>query len=348
LEYTPKKDPLLSVTTNCKTCEHSNWTQEQVFIDFDWTPLDNLKISPGFKYVNFRREINAAEDTLTVNGASTIGPIRGTNTYDSPLYFLTGNYKILPVWSVYAQFATSFLIPQLSDLQVPGVNLQHLQPETTVTYQTGTVYSHGSITADADVYLIDAANTNVSCTIPDPSGGFDAATCNAGKVVYSGFEGEGAYALRFGLTLFVNGSINNARQQAQAANVASGIAGNPDQELANVPESTAAVGGLYAHGPWQASLTFKEVGGEVVYGATTSAQPSGVQIRLPSYNTMNAAVDYNFGAFQIKLQGFNLLDKRTLTTYTPSGSETGLYQTNGGEYTFQSGREVQLTLAAKF
>jgi len=353
LEYTHAKDPLLTTASNCKTCEHSSWTQEQAFADFIWTPLDNLKISPGFKYVNFQRTINASEDTLSyvntvidginVNG-STIGPIHGTNTYSSPLYFLTANYKILPVWSLYAQYATSFLIPQLSELQVPGVSLQHLNPETTVNYQLGTVYTHGSITADADVYLIDAANTNVACTIPDRNGGVDAASCNAGKVTYSGFEGEGAYALPIGLTVFANGSINNARQEAQVANAASGIAGNPAQELANAPESTAAVGGIYAHGPWHASLTYKMVGGEVVYAAN--------QIRLPGYNTMNASVDYQYGNWQLKLQGFNLFDHRQVTNFAPSGSETELFDPNpahaGGFYTFQSGRELQLTLVAKY
>jgi iron complex outermembrane receptor protein len=356
-EYTPAKDPLLTAPTNCKTCEHSNWLQEQAFIDFYWKPLDGLTITPGFKYVNFRREINAAEDTLsidTVNSkgvvttGSTVGPIYGTNTYDSPLYFLTANYKILPEWSIYGQFATSFLIPQLSELQVPGVELQNLKPETTGNYQIGSVYSKGRITADADIYMVNAANTNVPCNIPDPQGGYDAASCNAGKVHYNGFEGEAAYALPFGLTAFANGSINNAKQLPNAANAAEGISANPAQELANVPNSTAAFGGIYAHGPWHASLSYKLVGQAVTYGLVTAAAPGGTQLKLPSYDTWNAAIDYDFGHFEIKLQGFNLLDKRTLIAYTPSGSETALYQANGGEYEFESGREVQLTLVGKF
>ena len=329
--------------TSCKTCENSNWLQEQVFVDFYWRPLDNLTITPGFKYVNFKREINASEDgSVTPSGGE--GSLKGTNTYSSPLYFLTANYKITPFWSAYGQFATSFLIPQLAELQVPGVELQHLKPETTTNYQLGTVFSRGALTADADVYLVDAANTNVACQAPDPvGGGTEAATCNAGKVRYSGVEGEAAYALPFGLSLFVNGSVNDAKQFTQTANVAEGIAGNPAQQLAGTPKWTAAAGAMYSSGPWKASVTYKQVGDEVVAGAA-----GGIQLRVPDYDTINAAGSYDFGRFTVKLQGFNLLDRRALTNYVPSGNETALFQANGGFYTYQSGREILLTLVARF
>ena len=348
VEYLPgAKNPTLTAPSNCKTCEHSSWLQEQGFVDFNWTPLANLTISPGFKYVNFRRSINATQDTLSINGANAIGPIHGSNTYSSPLYFVTANYKIIPTWSVYAQYATSFLIPQLSDLQVPGVELQHLQPETTENYQAGTVYSGNSITADADVYMIDAANTNVPCLVPDPNGGVDAATCNAGKVRFSGVEGEAAYTLPFGLTLFANGSINDAKQLAQAGDLAAGIAGNPAQQLPNTPKWTDAVGAIYRHGALQASVSYKQVGDEAVSGAGT---PSG-QLKVPSYDTVNASLSYDITSqYQIKLQGLNLADKRSLTNYVPEGNETALYQAKATTsfYTFQSGRELYVTLTAKF
>jgi iron complex outermembrane receptor protein len=349
--YVPgAKQPLLTAPTNCKTCEDSSWVQEQGFVDFNWTPLHNLTISPGFKYVNFTRRINAAEDTLTVNGASVIGPIVGRENFSSPLYFMTANYKLTHSLAVYGQYATSFLIPQLSELQVPGVSLQNLKPETTTNYQTGVVFSRGPATMDADLYMVKAANTNVACNIFDTATGtYDAASCNAGKVTYSGFEGEGAYLLPIGLTLFVNGSINNARQAAQAPNTTTGITGNPGQELAGVPNFTAALGAIYHRGPWQASMTYKSVGGEFVTGAVKTAANPGGQLEIPSYSTVNGDVAYTFlGHYQLKLQVFNLFDRRTLTNYVPSGNETALYQSNGGFYTYQSGREIDGTVSVKF
>jgi hypothetical protein len=32
----------------------------------------------------------------------------------------------------------------------------------------------------------------------------------------------------------------------------------------------------------------------------------------------------------------------------PSGNETALFQSNGGFYTYQSGREIDLTLVARY
>ena len=148
---------------------------------------------------------------------------------------------------------------------------------------------------------------------------------------------------------FVNGSLNNARQLAQAANATTGISGNPSQELAGTPSFTTAAGGIYRSGPWQASLTYKIVGPQYVSGAlVTTANPGG-QLKLPSYDTINGDLAYTFmGRYQLKLQIFNLLDKRSLTNYAPSGSETALYQSSGGFYTFQSGREVDGTISVKF
>jgi len=73
-----------------------------------------------------------------------------------------------------------------------------------------------------------------------------------------------------------------------------------------------------------------------------------LQSKLPSYDTVNADAAYSFSRFQLKLQVFNLFDKRQTVNYVPSGNETGLFQANGGFYTYQSGREIQLTLVGKF
>ena len=95
------------------------------------------------------------------------------------------------------------------------------------------------------------------------------------------------------------------------------------------------------------SVTYKQVGDAVVYstgGATIT------QLKIPCYDRWNAALAYDFKTFEIKLQGFNLLDRRALTNYVPSGNgETTIYQTaQPGFLSFQSGRELQLTLSAKF
>lgn len=301
---------------NYKTFELSHWNQYQVFADFEWRPLTNLTVTPGFKYVNLTRSINALVENSGVT-SFTRGPVSGSNTYDKPLYFLTTNYRILPYWSVYGQYATGFLIPALSTLQVNNLQLNQLKPQQSVNYQGGTVFSHGRITADADVYLIKLTNF----AQPDPTGQF---YINTGTAQYSGVEGQAAYAFDFGLTLFANGSANAAKNTT--TNV----------QVNNAPKWTDAAGAIYSHGPWQGSFTYKVVGA-YNYAA---GQPE-----LKGYDNVNAAIAYDFGNFKLKVQGVNLADRRAITTF----SGTTLHSTSDkGLYQFQAGRELSVTLQAKF
>ncbi len=342
--------PAVATATNCKLLEESSWFQWQAFADFNWRVTDQLTISPGFKYLNWTRNVNATNEN--VGGGVKNQPLVASNTYRSPVYFLTANYKVMPDWSVYGQFATSFLVPSLSSLYVTGASLQSLKAQTTTNYQAGTVYTHGAITADADVYLIDATNLQVSCNVADPLPGnpnnTDAGFCNAGKARYDGVEGEAAYTFDFGLTLFANGSLNQATQLANAANPGEGIAANPQQQLANAPRWTDAVGAIVNHDQWEGSLTFKQSGSFVDYANSQT-------FRLPGYNTIDGSVAYDFGRFKVKVQAFNLLDQRSITSFVPGGNSVALFQTVGNDgksdgalYTFQAGRQVEVTLIGKF
>ena len=333
LAFTPTNDPLITSPTNCKLQENSSWLQGQFFVDFNWHPTEKLTISPGFKYVDFTRNVNAADEK--VGGATNKnGPLVATNNYQSPLYFLTANYKIKPDWAVYGQFATGFVVPSLSALYSTGANLQNLKPSTTTNYQIGTVYTHGPITADVDGYLIYANNLEVQCSVQNPPGPPEQAFCNAGSVRYDGVEAEAAYAFDFGLTLFVNGSYNLN-----------------NSNILGVPLWTDAVGAIYNHGRWAGSLTYKQSG---TFVAAVPPVASSVET-LPGYDSLDASVSYDFGHFKIKAQGFNLLNKRAVTSYTAGSNANGLFAVTGFDghpdqsiYTFQAGQQFNLTLEAKF
>ena len=337
--YAKANPAIPAADANVKTLETSSWKQYQLFADFIWRPMDNLTITPGFKYVNFTRTVGESgnfgavipqpcsiENSLT--GTLTRGCISGSNTYDKPLYFGTINYKITPNWSIYAQTATGFLIPSLSALYADNLSLNALKPSETTNYQAGTVYNAGRFTVDADIYKIFVSDLEV----PSPNGQY---FVNAGNAHYSGAEGEIAYLFPFGLTVFANGSLNTAK------NATAG------QTELKAPKWTDAVGLLYDRDKLQASLTWKEVGSQVAFyngGATTT--PDGVALaagqarQISSYNTINASVGYNFGHFKLKVAAYNLADHRSITSIT--GPTTSDY------YTFQAGREILLTLEAKW
>ena len=328
LKYSSLTTPVVKNVSNVKTLEYSSWFQYQLFADFIWRPTEALTITPGFKYVNFQRTVNAPMENSGVTDFIR-GPLQGSNTYDKPLYFLTANYRLQPDWSVYAQYATGFLIPALSALYVNNISLNQLQPQLSTNYQVGSVYARGHFTADGDTYLINIKNLE----IPDPTGQF---YVNSGAGRYYGVEGEAAYALDGGVTLFANGSLNKAELLTA------------HQDVPNSPEWTAAVGALYYMGPWAASLTFKQVGRQTVYyaGASPLVTPDGVAVgagqprKIDAYTSTDATVSYDFGRFKLKVAGFNLFDHRSITSITAAAA-TGLY-------TFQAGRQIQGTIEAKF
>jgi iron complex outermembrane receptor protein len=298
--------------------------------------------------VNFTRTIGGTGDTFqgvaplncsienSVQGAETRNCISGSNTYEKPLYFGTINYKITPNWSIYAQTATGFLIPSLTYLYSDGLSLQDLKPTETTNYQGGTVYSQGRFTADADIYKIfvtdqEIANAACQCYV------------NGGNAHYSGVEGEVAYLFPFGLTVFANASLNTAKDVTA------------DMTEPDAPKWTDALGVLYSYRKMQASLTWKEVGSQVEYTAPAGGTaPDGAVLlanqerQIGAYSTINATVGYDFGHFKVKVAAFNLADHRSITSISGSGTTSTGAPSTGDYYTFQAGREILLTLEAKW
>ena len=286
--------------------EPSSWFQYQLFADFQWRPTSQLTITPGFKYLDYTRRIDAYET------GSTAFFDDGSREYSKPDYFLTVNYRIIPSWSVYAQAASAFLVPPVKTLgKFPNGANAAVDPEKTWTYQVGTVYTAGPVTADFDVYDIQATSVLQSSS---------SCQCylNAGKGDYYGVEGEGAYSFGYGLSVFANGSVNVANNPTPGA---------PTKPFSNAPKGTAALGLIYEKGPWAASLSNKLVGPQIGSDGATD---------IKAYNTMDGSVSYDFGRFKLKLAGFNLFDRRSLTDF------------DGTYYVFQVGRQIEGTIEAKF
>ncbi|MBV8684376.1 MAG: TonB-dependent receptor [Caulobacteraceae bacterium] len=311
---------------NVKTAEDSGWIQYQLFSDFVLRPTDNLTITPGIKFVDFERSVEGVENS--VNGPVTRAYIKGSNTYQKPLYFFTANYRVLPYWSVYAQYATGFLVPSLSFLYSDALSLQNLKPATTTNYQIGTVYSRGNLAADGDVYWIHGNGLEQPC----PGVNQDGAYCNIGTSDYSGVEGQLTYALPLGFTAFANGSINTAKNKTT------------DQTELNAPKWTDAFGIIWDYRGWQAAMTYKEVGAQVGY-----IDPANVEHEIGAYNTTNAIVSYDFGKLKVKLTALNIFDHRDLTNVGAAFTSKAPYTLTPSSFVqFQAGREILVTLEAKF
>lgn len=286
--------------------EPSSWNQFQLFADFEWRPLSNLAITPGIKQLHYTRTINADIE----GNANGYVPVRGSRTYNKTMWFITANYRVMPNWSIYAQAATGFLVPPVKTLATANGTTSSTAPQTTTTYQAGSVYTAGNLTVDGDFYYIDANNVLVA----QKNGG---CFCylNTGKGRYYGWEAQGAWHLGHGFTAFANGSINIARD------VGNGV------DYTNAPKRTAAFGLVYDRNGLSASVLDKIIGPQLASDGATF---------LPSYAMIDASVAYDFGRVKVKLAAFNLGNSRPVIDYD------GMFSV------YQVGRQIQGTIQVKY
>jgi iron complex outermembrane receptor protein len=299
--------------TNVSYEEQSSWWQTNYFADFDWHVTDRLTITPGIKSVLMKRAISAPVIK------SPRQPAHYYDKFGKTLDFLTVNYKLTKNWSVYSQYANGLLMPPINDLYVTDFTKNTAEPQTTTNYQYGTVFQSRHVAIDADIYRIDVNNLYQA----DATGN---SFINAGHAYYRGFEGQVSYAFDNGVTLFANGSTNKTRNDQ----------GN---RITKAPKDTQGAGVLYNHGPWSGSLLFKRVGSQIM-----NTNPESWVVN--PYNTMDVAGAYDFGKFKLKLQVSNLADHRAVDLIKPVNKTSA--PSPFDQYYYQSGRNAQLTLIAKF
>nr|QQZ49437.1 TonB-dependent receptor [Phenylobacterium glaciei] len=188
--------------------QYSGWDQVEPFIDVEWNVTPQLTVTPGLKYVSEKLSVDA-----DINQKSRL-PFHGSKTFTKTLYFLTANYKLQDNLALYGQYATGFLLPDISATQAVNPNLNDLEPQESTNYQAGLVYHGGKLTVDADAYYIDFTNKIQSVTV-----GTENVSFNLGGARYKGIEGAVTYAATDTLFVFANGSINSAEAQGASTTI---------------------------------------------------------------------------------------------------------------------------------
>ena len=301
---------------NVRYIQHSNWRQFQIFGEVEYEVLPGLLVTPGLKYVSFKRGI-----TAPVNQTSRT-PINTSATFKKTLPFLTANYTIANNWSAYFQYAKGMYVPDLSSFYAPtgtttqqgtlATALGRLEPQTSTNYQLGTVYHGSRLTLDFDIYKIEV-NNKIAAN-PDPA--FTGTLINIGTVKYKGVEGDATYTLPFGLTGFINASLSDAHSQTTGA------------QISRAAEVTGAAGLLYQHKGISAAVTHK------VTGATFANEYNGLPgrrlYRIAPYAISDASVSYDFGRFRIGVQVSNIFDNRSVASIGTSANGIGAVNTTTG------------------
>ncbi|MDB5461210.1 MAG: TonB-dependent receptor [Caulobacteraceae bacterium] len=310
--------------------QSSGWDQYQPFVDLELRPTDKLTITPGFKWVNYTIRVN------TLANQKTRTPLNASKTFQKDLEFLTVNYKLKDNWSVYGQYATGILVPDISAFQVAGPtanpssgpDLSSLVPQTSTNYQLGTVYHGAQWTADFDVYKIDFKNRISTTTVAagSPLAG-EVLYSNQGGVTYQGVEGQLSYAFTNWLSGFANGSINDAKDNAT------------NLQVKSAPKNTFGVGMLYKRGPWTASVVDKYVGEQWAQEGQLSS------FHIPGYHQADFSASYTWDRYRLEGQVMNIANSQAVTSIT-SVSKTA--PSPYDQYYWQAPRNFQVSLKAAF
>ena len=289
--------------------EHSNWTQYEPFVDLELHPFDGLTVTPGVKYVNWDRSVDAPLEQKSV----PVAPYKGSYTTTRLLPFATANYRILPNWSTYAQYAQGIYVPDISTFEVAVPTTTFPKAETTTNYQLGTVYYADNFTFDADAYYIGVDNnySSVTCNTP-PFTGSATETCfqNTGTAFYKGVEGEATYAFGdsefngalYGLSVFANGSISSSKSGGKWLKLA--------------PMWTSAGGLIYKFDMFKLSVIDKVVGQQYSDNANSTFY------KLGAYNNMDFKGSITLGNFEIGLGVYNVLNDRSLVSVDKIADKT--------------------------
>ncbi|QGM45106.1 TonB-dependent receptor [Methylocystis heyeri] len=316
----------------------------QPFIEYEWRPIENLSITPGYKFEAFTRN-----QTARIN-QTTISPQYYENTYRAGMPFFAARYKITPEVTVYGQASRGFLAPTVSAYYVFNPGMDNIQPQTTTNYQLGAVYKSGDFTGDIDVYQITANNFPVTYT--DTTG--LTTYQNGGSARYRGIEAEGTYKIIQGLAFYASGAYGNARfLNGQFAGL----------EVGGAPRYTAATGFIYDNGDIFGSIMHKVTGD--LYGTSgneaywwgnlgTIALTNPAVNHIPAYHTTDLVLGYRTDYFsqvgfhnkvEFKFGVTNLFDNHGLTDI--GGSPVGyLNPSIGGNNKFTSGAPFTYTSQA--
>ena len=197
-------------------------TTFQPYLEYHWNVTDKVSLTGGVKYADFKRDINAVVNQKTGE------PLVYSKDYNKVLPSLAVHWQLSDSWTAYAQIAKGFLAPNLNTFYTTAPQDNTVKPQQTINKQLGTTWSDGRLTLSADGYYINFNNKIESRAV-----GAITTFYNAGGAVYKGLEGEATCLLGDGFSVYANGLLNRAIDNAT------------NQWLPNAPSKTAALGVNY-------------------------------------------------------------------------------------------------------
>ncbi len=280
-------------------------TTFQPYAEYEWRATPQLTLNAGVKYMKFTRDFNAS-----VNQTSGRQALITSRSDSDTTPSISARYAIQKNWSAYAQVAQGFMIlSEGNSFYVDNKNLSSIdvKPQLSTNYQVGTVFKHDRFNADVDVYYVDFEN--YAYNGPSDSSGDPLYYGIAKGAYYSGAEAQATYYVGSGLSVYANGSINDA------------VFKKSKLAVPQVAKNTAAFGFAYNQGRIFGSFAAKYVGSWAVYDNVVNPDIAGGgaarRADSESYTLADASIGYALKfssnvlrSVKVRLQVSNLFDRK--------------------------------------
>jgi iron complex outermembrane recepter protein len=309
----------------------------QPYSEYEWHATLKLSITAGLKFAFYTMDFTQLAD----NGGKigSINPVTGksftsvTNDvhYHSWLPSLDANYRLKTNWSIYGQASTGSVVPPTSVFDVAGaVVAVPPKPQTSTTYQTGTILKLRRISFDADYYHIRFQNGYSSATDTNPNDAQFGESINfiSPSSVTQGGEFESTIYLGSGLSIYLNATRGRATYVGTlTANSPAGSNSNPLKVkapsglwVAGTPTDTESEGVTYQRRSWDLGFFNKRVGSQWedngAYHNQQRVDPFSVANGYINYTIRN---DSRFDQTKIRLSFNNLADSHNETGVSLGG-----------------------------
>jgi iron complex outermembrane recepter protein len=321
--YQIPSDPITRTDDAVPNFHENYWTNSyNPFVEYEWHATKKLTVTVGEKYAYYTLDFKQYADNGKVVGNLGGAPFTASSGgFGANLPLAAANYRLTSFWSVYGQFGKGDEIPPTSvfDVSGGGKEISKLpSPQTTTSYQGGTVVKLSRITFDADYYAVKFQNNYISLAVANPNNpAYDLNEYYLGPdSITQGFEAEANASLTHGFNLYANGTVGKATYTGTG--VPSGL------NVTDTPSYTQGLGVTYQSRGMDLGIIEKRVGD--YYDDNGSYHN---QVYVAPYNNVNLFLNYTlhkrdsiFDQSKISFSINNLFNSENMTDEFPYNSPT--------------------------
>ena len=278
------------------------------YVNFTYKFNPALVVTAGIKYLYVTREFS----NQVAQAANY--PYQFNSTFKGTLPSIGLNYKISPLWDVYANYTQNINPPASNQYYVGSYN-PTLNPEQAGTYDVGSTWKFGSWSSSIDAFRLNFSNYILSTSITSGTSTINELS-NAGSATNEGIAWQNNWMLDRNWSAYANFGLLHANFDSL------------NQPFPYAPKNTESIGMIFSNDALRAQLDANRVASSYdSIGSYNSTGTGNTLLTLPANTTVNFSLRYllhyalmdssiGFKDASINLYVNNLLNTSYITSYS--------------------------------